>query len=254
MGDQIVEYTVQQEKCLMLESCPNFRDLGGYATGDGGTTQYGRFYRADCLSKLSEADIETLVELDIFTVVDLRHESEIARAANPLAKHPAFTYHNISLVEGAASPDNMDAMPESLAQMYKDLADSAQPKLAEVFRILMGKGEGGAVFHCSAGKDRTGVVAALLLMLAGVSEKQVVDDYAATYPLMQPVFESQLAEAAGYGMALPEFLFRSEPENMRQFIAHIKAGYGDAESYFETLGFSHDEIRALKKMLVEESL
>lgn len=253
MGDQIVDYTVQQEKCLMLESCPNFRDLGGYATADG-TTQYGRFYRADCLSKLSEADIETLVDLDIDTVVDLRHQSEIARAANPLAKHPAFAYHHISLVEGAASPDDMSAMPESLAQMYKDLADNAQPKLAEVFRVLLNKGEGGAVFHCSAGKDRTGVVAALLLMLAGVSEEQVVDDYAATYSLMKPVFENQLAEAAAHGMNVPAYLFYSEPENMRQFIAHIKAGYGGAEGYFETLGFGRDEVKELKTMLVEESL
>ena len=248
-----MEYTVQQEKCLMLDNCPNFRDLGGYATLGGGATQYGRFYRADCLSKLGEADIETLVDQDICTVVDLRHESELARAANPLAQHPDFEYYNISLVDGAAGPNDMDAMPESLAQMYKDLADNAQPQLERVFRILLYKEDGGAVFHCAAGKDRTGVVAALLLMLAGVSDKLVVDDYAATYPLMRPVFDSQLAEAAAHGMNVPAYLFQSEPENMRQFIEHINAAYGGAENYFETLGFSRDEIEALKTLLVGES-
>lgn len=240
-------------KCLALEGCPNFRDLGGYSCGDGRVTAQNRFYRADCLSKLSAVDIELLREKGVKHVVDLRHDIEIANAANRLDGCEGFTYRNISLADGIQSSGLKGLMPESLGKMYVALVDEAGGTIADVLRELAAHSEDGAVvFNCTAGKDRTGVIAALLLLLAGVDEELIISDYAASYELMKPIFDEQIAGAKLAGIDIPLHLMMSEPENMKALLSHISGSYGDIVSYLLSAGMTEAEISRLKAALTED--
>lgn len=233
-----------------LEGCPNFRDLGGYSCGGGGRTRRGRFYRADCLSKLTGQDAGHLAELGVTTVVDLRSTGELARAKNALDGKAGFFYHNVSLEDGIQSREGRGLLPESLVTLYFTLADEAGAQIAHVMRILLSAPE-RAVFHCTAGKDRTGVIAALLLLLAEVEDEVIVADYAATYGLMKDVFDGQVVQAALAGIEIPGYLLRSEPSNMEEFLAHIRRTYGGAAGYLAHIGLTEEEISLLKQELTE---
>lgn len=234
-----------------LEGCPNFRDLGGYACAGGKTTRSGRFYRADCLSKLTGRDIDALKKRGVRCVVDLRAAYETTSAPNRLQGQDGFVYYNISLLDGAQSQGFSGQMPKSLAEMYFALTDFAAPSIAEVMRVFL-KESGGVVFHCTAGKDRTGVIAALLLLLAGVDEETIVQDYALTHELMEKVFASQAEMARHGGIEIPDYLFLSPPDQMQMLLVHMKETYGDIAGYLRFAGLSDGEIAALKNDLTEE--
>ena len=253
MGDKIMISTAKKSihsRLLKLEGCPNFRDLGGYVCGDGATTRKNTFYRADCLSKLTEGDICTLEDLGITTVIDLRTQEELARAANPLRDREGFEYYNLSLSDGLQSEELKGLMPESLSKMYRALADEAGEVIETIFSILA-RAPGVAVFHCAAGKDRTGVIAALLLMLAGVSDDDIVSDYSCTYELMKPIFDNQISQAALVGIEVPKELMMSEPANMEEFLAHINNVRGGIVTYLEQIGLHSDKINTLRRKITE---
>jgi protein-tyrosine phosphatase len=245
--------TIEINRRLSLEGCPNFRDIGGYPCSEGKITRRNRFYRADCLSKLTDNDVKTLTELGIRTVIDLRHADEILRAKNKMDSIDGVAYRHISLADGIQSEGLRGLTPESLWGLYIALVDEAQTELADIFRILLTAQDGAVVFHCTAGKDRTGVVAAILLLLAGADERDVIEDYAVTYGYMRLIFERQLIEAAEAGYDFPAHLLRSDAENMDILIRHLTETYGGAEQYLEAIGLSRGEINLLKHMLTEDA-
>lgn len=238
-------------KIVKLEGCPNFRSLGGYSCKNGRYTRSNRLYRADCLSKLTNQDMSDIERMSIMTVIDLRDSTELARAANPLSKRPGFEYHNISLVDGMQSEEFKGLMPESLSKMYKALADEAGGMIARILRIIL-NAPNGVVVHCTAGKDRTGIISALLLMLAGVQDETIIADYSVTYELMKPVFDELILQTALDGVDIPPHLLMSEAANMEEFIAHINDKYGGAAGYLESIGLNNDEIRDLSGKITED--
>jgi protein-tyrosine phosphatase len=242
--------TMTDPRLIPLEGCLNFRDLGGY-TGEGGRkVRRGRIYRADDLSKLSPADIVYLGELGISTAIDLRSIGELNRAPSPLRGRPGFTYHHVQLLDGVNSaPDGIPRI-QNLPEMYKSLLPEAGPQIRRVFQILHDREGRGVVFHCTAGKDRTGVIAALILNLCGVSDEDVITDYALTYELMRPFFDVMAEEARKADTPIPEQLFQSEPAFMREFLSFLKQTYGGAESYLVSVGLAPQALGDLKKWLL----
>jgi protein-tyrosine phosphatase len=239
-------------KIIALEGCLNFRDLGGYAAR-GGTIRYGQIYRADDLSKLISADIARLEELGISIVIDLRSPEELDRAPNPLRGRAGFAYHHAPLLDGLNSAPDRPPEIQNLPAMYKSLLPNAGPQIRGIFQVL-GRREGrGAVFHCTAGKDRTGVIAALILDLCGVAEGDIIADYALTYERMRPFFEVMAGKARGAGITIPEHLFRSDPAFIEEFLAFLKQRYASAESYLLGLGFGPGDLAALRDDLVDPS-
>lgn len=236
------------ERRLPLEGAFNVRDLGGYPAMDGRMTQPGRVFRADGLHKLTAADQQYLLEQGIGKIVDLRHEHELLKLRNVFADSSRLTYHNVSLVNPATAtgPDI-----HSLGEMYIDMLDHAQAPLLQVFELLAERMEEKVLFHCAAGKDRTGVTAALLLDLAGVPHEYIIADYALTAECIAPILPELLKdkpEAVPYE-AYVKFM-GSDPLNMEMMLEHLDKLYGGAEKYLSLIGLSGEQIAALKGKLL----
>jgi protein-tyrosine phosphatase len=238
-------------KPIPLEGCLNFRDLGGYAAAGGGTVRRGQVYRADDLSKLSAADIARIGELGVSIVVDLRSPEELDRALNPLRGRPGFAYHNVPLLDGLNSAPDRPPEIQSLPEMYKSLLSNAGARIGRVFQILGGREGRALVFHCTAGKDRTGVIAALILNLCGVADEDIIADYALTYENMRPFFDAMKRRARQAGFAISEHLLRSDPPFMEEFLGFLRQTYAGAESYLLGAGLSAGDLAALRSDLLD---
>jgi protein-tyrosine phosphatase len=244
------ETTKADPRMIPLEGCLNFRDLGGY-TGEGAAKiRYGQLYRSDDLSKLSPADIVHIGTLGISVVIDLRSAEELARAPNPLRGRPDFEYHHIPLLDGINSAPGAPPKIHSLAEMYKSLLSNAGSQISRTFRVLCGRGSRAAVFHCTAGKDRTGITAALILNLCGVADEDVIADYALTYKNIRPIVNEMIRQSRQAGFEVPEHLLRSDPICMREFLDFLKASYGCAENYLLKAGLESGALTAFKNDLL----
>jgi protein-tyrosine phosphatase len=239
------------ERVLKLEGAYNVRDLGGYQTADGRITQWGRVFRADGLHKLSEQDQQVLVSLGIRTVVDLRHTNEIQKMKNVFADSAYMAYHNISLINPATT---IKPSIQSLGDMYVNILDECQPLIRRVFELLLTDHEkDAALFHCTAGKDRTGIISALLLDLVGVPYEVIMDDYAMTAYCIAPLMD-ELRDNSRQDLvpveALEKFL-GCDRENMLMMLAHLKEAYGGGERYLLAIGLSEPILATLKRKLLE---
>jgi protein-tyrosine phosphatase len=163
----------EQARRLPWEGCLNARDLGGYRTRDGRETQWGAIVRSDNPSTLTDAGKAALVDHGVRTIVDLRTPSEVTEYPNPFAESGShgIAYHHLSLVDPAGSP-----APEftTLANDYKSMLDRFPDQVGAIMRTIADAPEGGVMIHCMAGKDRTGIMSALLLDLAGVPARPSV--------------------------------------------------------------------------------
>ena len=231
-----------------LAGCLNFRDLGGYACADGGTTQEDKFYRSNCLSQLTDDDIAAVESLGITGVVDLRFPEEAANAVNRMRGRNGVLYANISIsTETQADPTNF---PASMAQFYIDILHKSGAKVADVFRFFAAHSDMRFVFHCTAGKDRTGVIAALLLDLAGVSRGDIVTDFALTQTYMWDVFmqfKAKLEEQRG--IKLESYIFEALPENMDAFLTELYKTFGGAAAYLTAQGVSKEELTIVRRQI-----
>jgi protein-tyrosine phosphatase len=230
----------------------NVRDLGGYLTQDG-ETRWRRILRADGLHRLDADGMATLVDAGVTTVIDLRHADELASQPNPFGTNSAVHYHNISLFDRlrpAANPGG-----DLLLELYKMALAQRQEAIATVLTTIAEAPEGVVLFHCTAGKDRTGIVAALLLALAGVEAALIVEDYAQTGLMIAPIVEEIIAEAVSRGADIAAFrpLLASEPETMVATIAHLTEQYGSARKYLRIIGLSEATIAALHDRLTGEA-
>jgi protein-tyrosine phosphatase len=176
---------VAADRRLPFEGLQNFRDLGGYAASGGRTTRWGLVFRADSLHKLTRADLDAFEQLGMGSVFDLRGDEERRTHPNPVRStqlaivgQPPGTGRG-----GGALPDVSGLSPDG-EQILRDLYIGMLEHSAELFGQLLGglpaPGALPAVFHCHAGKDRTGMTAALLLLALGVDRESVLDDYELT--------------------------------------------------------------------------
>ncbi|WP_309121616.1 tyrosine-protein phosphatase [Paenibacillus sp.] len=237
------------ERIVPAAGAYNIRDLGGYATKDGRTTRWGAMFRADGLHRLSEDDKRLLEDRGVRTVVDLRHARELEAKRNAFADSETVEYVHISLLN-PATPGVREV--RDLGDLYLNLLDGAQGELRLVFETLAAAPGSASLFHCAAGKDRTGVVAGLLLDLAGVPHEVIADDYALTATCIAPILE-ELREGRPAGMsgeAYERFL-ESEPEYMLRMLRHLDAEHGGAEGYLRAIGLAAADIARLRAKLLE---
>lgn len=234
---------------LPLSGSRNTRDLGGYPTADGRTTKTHRFLRSDALSVLSGQDRAVLLEYGLRCAIDLRSETEHQSFPSALRNCPEVEFVAVPLSDGVN--DRSALLPASMGEMYVNLLDRAGASLTLIFRAALRHPEGCVLFNCTAGKDRTGTVAMLLLKLAGVADEDVIRDYAATEAYARPWQEAQAELERILHFRAPEHVFRSQPENMRYALAHLQGVYGGAETYLRHIGLSGEETAALRRMLVD---
>jgi protein-tyrosine phosphatase len=226
---------------VVLEGCVNFRDLGGYATADGRRTRWRRLYRADGLSRLSPADLTTLTDLGLATVIDLRTRDEAeVRGSFPVDEVPV-AYHGLPLMDLLPTEAELPDWHESsyVASRYLEMVTASGGTLAAAIEVLAGSGALPAVVHCSAGKDRTGVLAALLLAFLGVPDATIVEDYALSGPAMVRLIERLKAEYPESVEAVTRFapaILNVAPETMVELLASVRAEFGSYRGLADALG------------------
>lgn len=240
---------IQLNRHLPVKGTFNVRDLGGYATPDG-ETRWRRILRADGLHRLDAAGMDALVTEGVTTVIDLRHPGELETQPNPFSVHSAVRYHNVSLFDALAPQPRPGE--DVLLVLYKAALDTRQAAIAQVLTIIAEAPAGTVLFHCTAGKDRTGIVSALLLAVAGVEASLIVDDYALTGPMIAPMVEEIIAGAVARGADVEAFrpMLAAEPATMMATIAHIEANYGSATAYLEQIGMEPATIDRLRQRLL----
>ena len=238
-------------RTIDLEGCLNFRDLGGYPTVDGQAVRWRQVFRSDALHHLTRPDLAHLrEEIGLGMVIDLRSSAELrSEGRGPLA-HEAVVFHHLPLYDGQA----IQAAPSAgmtLMDRYFLLAEFAKEPIGRVVTMLAASAV-PAVYHCAAGKDRTGVVSAVLLGLLGVPEPIIVADYAATQENLDAIVERLMATEGYYEMlsALPPDTMHAEPETMAGFLSRMREQYGSMEAYARSAGVSAEAIDALRARLL----
>ncbi len=233
---------------IVLEGALNVRDIGGYATKDGHSVRRGVFYRADSLHKLSEADQKVLLDLGIRTIIDLRYDDELAQSPNVFANSPDVSYQNISLFTQQANldPTYVPPIPTTVPEMYRLLLQTG----GEPIRLVMthlASSPAPALFHCTAGKDRTGIIAALLLDVAGVEVETIAADYGRTQEYLAPILEEILK-------GVPEQfapMLAINPAYMLETMEYIHQEWGSSAGYLDSIGMRQNQIDQLRVKLIE---
>lgn len=227
---------------LPLGRVRNVRDLGGYAyraeDGSCGKTAHGVFLRGPSLRRLRPGDFEYLQTYGsgLKCVIDLRSDFEVAHWPDPYADaREGVAYVHVPMLDQLNSGKFRDALPDRMFTVYKSLLDNDAPSICRVMAAIDELGAGGCtLFHCRAGKDRTGVIAMLLLGLAGVSDEDIVADYAATQQYLGRGLRAQRwAVSALLCRRAPRCLFEAIPEEMELTLVHLHERYGTAREYLE---------------------
>jgi protein-tyrosine phosphatase len=235
----------------------NFRDLGGLPTADGRRVRTGVVFRADGLHRLDDADVEALAPVGLRTVVDLRTDVERREhGICPTGLGAAVLHHPVIAelwpAEGADEAHPVDYLVERYLEMTVDLGAAA---IAAVLRLTgSGADQLPLAFHCSAGKDRTGVTAAVLLAALGVPDDEITEDYHRTAGAMASFVEWLRAahpEAVDAMADQPAVFLSCPPEAMGSFLVELRRRHGSVEGYVRSIGLSDDEVDGLRRRLID---
>lgn len=255
-------------RLLELEGGRNFRDLGGYSTRNGQTVKTGLLYRSGVLTDLTPEDYDTVAELDIATVVDLRATEE--RSAEPtfwqadpvevMAWDYSMGLDDDSLLEAFTDPDLDAGQAERLmAALYRDMVTQQAPHYEALFDRLT-ESPDPLLFHCSAGKDRTGIGAALLLTALGVDRDTVIADYAVSEEILGDSLMEEPRSGDDSSMAmldqLPEpaieALMATRPAYLEAAFDEMRRHHGSVDAYIrEALDVSEGQLRTLRSHYLE---
>jgi protein-tyrosine phosphatase len=238
-------------RLVPLEGAFNFRDLGGYPVLGGGRTRWGRLYRSDGLQALTEADAAALRELGLSTVVDLRTDVELERWGRGRLRDEPIRWEHLSVIradggESVAAPDTDD-----LAERYLWYLEVGAGPVARALAVLAEPGATPAVFHCAAGKDRTGVVAALILDAVGVEPEAIVTDYAETSAHLGPILERLGANPPTGQVPVPPSRLTVEPATMERFLERLQQRHGGAAKWMVAASGDASLPERLAELLVE---
>jgi len=229
---------------LDWDGCVNVRDLGGLPTADGGTIRVGALIRSDSLCKLTEAGLATVHAAGIGRVVDLRRPAEAAGAPHPFAGQAAYV--NVP-VQDPADPDHEWL---ELAQIYIAMLDLRPRLYTQAVAAVADAPEGAVVVHCAGGKDRTGIVVALCLTLAGVTPEVIAADYALSAGRLEASAAARVQAIADPDRrAAAARLVPTPATNMLTVLDHLDQRYGGVESYLRGNGMTAGQVASLRQRL-----
>lgn len=221
---------------IPFENIANFRDLGGYAAG-AGMTRWGVLYRSARLTRATQAELDALAGLGIRTVIDLRMTQEEAMRPDAGKEDPRLGWRHLSLLGALEEdPGALRELPDEVPPMstlYLQMLQRCQDGFRRLFAALAeGLSRGAVLFHCTAGKDRTGLTAALLLGLLGVDRLDIIADYqvSRTYNLR----------------FMPEDTTGSDPEHMVIALDALDDEYGGAEGFLKAAGVADGALDGIR--------
>lgn len=233
------------------------RDLGGLRTASGARTRRGVIYRADGLSRLSDADLERLAALNVRTIIDLRYDDERARAPDRLPPQAAPEVYvrgfmprgSVEMFEGVNERGaDADAAFTLMRDNYARIVLEHTAEFRDVLHHVVSPGRAPHLIHCTSGKDRTGIAVALILLAVGVSAEDVLDDYALSNVEWQPV------DAFGPNARADaiEVVMAARPEYLEAALSSMAHEFGSVDAYLaRALAFGDAEREALAALLLE---
>lgn len=247
--------TQTNQRHIPLPGTHNLRDLGGYPTADS-MTQWCTFYRSDSLHNLAEEAKQQLLSMGIRTIIDLRHASEIEEAPNVFERgNGGVRYLNIPLFEELFTRSNHVKVtpPEHLLQIYQMAVDHCQEAIGQVFQALAEEDQTPILFHCTAGKDRTGIIAGILLSTVGVQAEVIAEDYGLTSRYAGPIFERLRIGAREKGQDSERFerMLLAEPQTMLDLLMYMEEKYGGPDDYLLEIGLTNQQIQQLRQKLLQ---
>lgn len=239
------------ERNLEWQGCYNVRDLGGLPLPHGGQTRWRSVIRADLLGRLTPAGKQAALDYGVHSVIDLRRLEE--REEEPTAEFPAGQVSVLFPTEEGPDEALWDLFHQakSMGEVYLlDIEHQSNMDKALVLRFIAAAPAGGIVIHCHAGKDRTGIISALLLGLAGVTDEDIVADYVLSQSRLWPLYERLSAEAGSEpGMFDPHTPPIIRPQDMQMLLDYLRQEYGGIEGFVRHIGITDGEIQQLRERL-----
>jgi protein-tyrosine phosphatase len=249
-----------QNRLLIWPDCLNSRELGGYPLNNGAQTRWKTIVRSDNPVHLTPFGQQALVDYGIRTIIDLRFPYELKINPSPFANHgtDAIDYINIPLDQDQdLAHDLLPGEPaEAMSDLYFRLLETNRSHVARVLSALGWARSGGVLFHCHAGKDRTGLISAMLLGAAGAPPEVIAADYAFTYPQLEQRRQNSLNNpdwdeaARRYHVVLSTAL----PETMLRLLKTLEKRYGSVKGYLETTPLKSRDLDALLVRFIDGSV
>lgn len=240
---------------LDLEGPVNFRDLGGYSAADGRVVRHRHLFRSDALHRLTISDAAKVRALGVTTIIDFRTAHERETSGQGGIEHLGAEHVHLPTIDTTRSISDDEAVARSLitaADAYSMMLERGSGAYASALRRVADS-ESPVVFFCAAGKDRTGVFAAVVLGLLGVSDDDIVADYALTAEVIERIHALRGDEPVSRGAyvhLIGEDLRNAYPESMQLTIARLRERWGDWEGYAASIGIEADVLQRLRDRLL----
>lgn len=228
---------------LNLKTPNNIRELGGYMRDDQKITKYHEFLRGDLTTNLCKSDIDFLINYGIKTVIDLRSQDEIEKEPNTFSNIKNVNYINLPLFKGLKFKENDDFI--TLDKFYIEVLKYSS-NIGNIFNTFAKYSNDLILFHCRAGKDRTGIITALLLMLSGVSDYDIIADYEVSSTYFKPNVEKmkQLYPNTTQHISL------SKGEYIESLLEYIRSKFSNIETFLLEKGATQKNIEIVKNKLI----
>ena len=227
---------------LPMEGAFNVRELGGYAARKGKVTQYHEFLRSENLNEISDKDMKFLIKYGLESVIDLRGESEAVNVPNRFRDHDTVEYINIPFIsDGVLDMRQVREEGFDPCRFYVNLTENKEAVL-KIMQYILDHEDGCVLFHCTAGKDRTGIIAMILLGVCGVSREDIMANYEVSFTYLD----------SNVVVNYPEEI-RELDNSKREWIAaaydHILEEYGSFKRYLKACGLTGKEVRRIRRKL-----
>jgi len=255
---------VISERRLPLQGAVNFRDLGGYATAAGRRVKWGRVFRSDHLSGLTDRDMNFLKGMQFHSVCDFRTSAEAQRRPDLFPGNGPAKYIHLPIGHLRFDPttifqklkkgDTSWLTREFLIEGYILNIEKSAAVWGEVFKRLADAGHLPLVFHCTGGKDRSGTCAALILLSLGVSEKIVIHDHGLSNVYIRDVVNGIYAKFESAGIDPKEIApyFSAPRYCIEAMLSHLRKKYGSAVDYLKSkAGITEKMLKRIRENLLE---
>lgn len=224
-----------------IDKIENMRDIGGYSIGHDKVVKEGKIIRSNCVTNLNYEDLEKLIKMKFTTVIDLRNDQEIQKKKGVFYHNQNFQYNHIKIKGDGKIPDKKEDVLNSYIEML-----NGKKQIKDIFEIL-NKSEGGVIYYCNAGKDRTGLITVCILKLLGVNNQDIIVDYLASGVFLKEMLESYSASVKNRDI-FP--IINPNYDTICNLLKYIDSQYGSVEQYLISCNISNETLQEIKNKYV----
>ena len=247
----------EQSRVLDVDGAYNVRDLGGYATGDGRATRWGRYLRADTLANLTPSGVETLISYGTRNIIDLRRSNDLQFRPSPFIGHESVTYYHQNMAGDVALQrreelEGIEDAAERRGRSYCSILEQRKHILHQIFSILAMPDGLPVLVHCNAGKDRAGITAAFVLDICGVPRATIIEDYGLTARYLVRRYYAQNPDVNSDDYTWLDYQQEvCAPRSMEITLDHLDATYGGVQGYLRDAGVTDEQLSAIREAMTE---